>query len=118
MISRHATRDRVRTWRAQVTADDAADAARRVAAAVERLPEWPPATTISAYIPGRGELDPAPILALARARGATAYVPVLEGDVLRFAALPDDTQGSWVENRYGIAEPTGTPRLDADALDL
>lgn len=115
-----ATRDGMRTLlrrrRDALSPDEQRLAARRVA---ERIREWAPwgtATSIGVYRSVGGELDPSLAASEARARGAATFVPVLDGDVLRFATFDDST--SWRPNRYGIGEPSDAPTVDVTALDL
>lgn len=64
-----------------------------------------------------GELDPAPLIALARAAGKRTYLPVLQpGNGLRFAEwLP---HGRLRRNRLGLLEPTIKIFRAAHRLDL
>ncbi len=62
---------------------------------------------VAGYFAVGGELDPAPLLALARQQGKATYLPVIEGDSLQFA--PVDDQTPWTTNRFGIPEPAVAP---------
>jgi 5-formyltetrahydrofolate cyclo-ligase len=73
------------------------------------------------YLAHDSEIDPAPLLARAQARGKHCYLPVLSrinGDRLWFAPLEQDT--AFRPNRFGIPEPCVSPRelVRAAALDL
>ncbi len=64
-----------------------------------------------------GELDPAPLVAAGRARGAIAYFPVVcDSGPMRFAPAHPDTP--MVPNRYGILEPDVEPGEWVSAGDL
>ncbi len=66
-----------------------------------------------------GELDPAPFLAWAAARGCRIYFPVIaDGSRLgvRFAPAPQG-RGGWRKNRFGIPEPAGMTTKPAWQLD-
>jgi 5-formyltetrahydrofolate cyclo-ligase len=98
---------------------DAADAARRANAACDllaSLPWWDRARRVAVTRPFDGELDTTPVADRVRARGAQVYVPVLAGDVMRFA--PVDGSTTWGPNRYGIDEPVGVESVAGDDLDL
>lgn len=70
---------------------------------------------VGIYLSVRGELDTAPIIALARQRGCKLYVPVIDrprpGDMM-FAALDDSLR----DNRVGIPEPERQHALAAGRL--
>jgi 5-formyltetrahydrofolate cyclo-ligase len=70
---------------------------------------------VGVYLSVRGELDTAPIIALARKRGCKLYVPVIDrprrGD-MKFASLNASLQ----ENRVGIPEPQQEHALVAGRL--
>lgn len=81
-------------------------------------------TRIGAYMALGSELSLAPLIDLARRRGAELYLPVVprQGRVMHFAAL-DRPGGYWRRNRYGIAEyrtrtPLAAGRLDVVLLPL
>jgi 5-formyltetrahydrofolate cyclo-ligase len=70
---------------------------------------------VGIYLAVRGELDTAPIIALARARGCKLYAPVIDrprrGDMM-FAPLNESLQN----NRVGIPEPRQQHALVAGRL--
>jgi 5-formyltetrahydrofolate cyclo-ligase len=69
-------------------------------------------------VPADGEFDPAPLLALARARGCRIYVPVIGLlDRMVFGPL-DAPPGAWRRNRYGLPEPGAIPSLLCRPRDL
>lgn len=81
-----------------------------------------PGARVAAYLPADAELDPGPIVALARARGCRVYVPVIvdaRAARMRFGPI-DAPRPAWRVNRYGHAEPGRRPALlvSAPALDL
>ncbi len=84
-----------------------------------RHPLFLRAASIAGYFPMGGELDPGPLLAHAHHLGKAVYLPVLNGQSLRFARYHPGRSALRC-NRYGIPEPR-TPLhgcVDARALDL
>jgi len=64
------------------------------------------ARRLGAYWPEDGELDPLPLLTLARLRGRRTYLPVLRGPARgRLWFLPYKPGEPMRANRYGIPEP-------------
>src|SRR5262245_24137154 len=57
------------------------------------MPEFAAAALISGYLPTRGELDPGPAVAVARARGASVVYPrvTVERPRLRFHRIAGDS---------------------------
>ncbi|MGF1527321.1 MAG: 5-formyltetrahydrofolate cyclo-ligase, partial [Candidatus Competibacterales bacterium] len=82
-------------------------AARAVSRHPALLEPFVSAHRVAGYFAVGGELDPAPLLALARQQGKATYLPVIEGDSLQFA--PVDDQTPWTTNRFGIPEPAVAP---------
>jgi 5-formyltetrahydrofolate cyclo-ligase len=114
-VLRREYRERRRAIAAPVRAAAAAQAARVLAAA--GLPK--PNTRVAAYLPADGEFDPAPVLALARARGCRLYAPVLMPLPGRMAFGPlDAPDHAWRVNRYGMREPGAVPSLLRRPQDL
>ena len=76
------------------------------------------AQKIAGYLTNDAEMDPAPVLGLARANGATAFLPVLHRGALWFLPYHQDTP--LVANRFGIPEPhvAAGRRCRAPHLDL
>jgi 5-formyltetrahydrofolate cyclo-ligase len=108
-------RARRRGIASRVRAAAAEQAARVLAAA--GLPK--PDTRVAAYLPGDGEFDPAPVLALARERGCRLYVPVLMPLPGRMAFGPlDAPEHAWRVNRFGMREPGAVPALLCRPRDL
>lgn len=77
----------------------------RIARLLWRLPALSRCERIACYIAVGGEVDCAPIMAEALARGRRLYLPVLHGQALFFA--PWDPRRDMVRNRFGIPEPAG-----------
>ncbi|HEV2111523.1 MAG TPA: 5-formyltetrahydrofolate cyclo-ligase [Gammaproteobacteria bacterium] len=81
----------------------AAEAAARVASAT---PQFRTARRIAAYVAIEGELDPEPLLTLARAQGKEVYLPVLPPtNNLPLSFLPYAAGATLRPNRYRIPEP-------------
>jgi 5-formyltetrahydrofolate cyclo-ligase len=79
-------------------------------ALVRRLGKEPvflAANRLAAYWPADGELDPRPLLALARRRGRRTFLPVLRRPTQgRLWFLPYGPGEPLSTNRYGIPEPS------------
>ncbi len=90
----------------------------RIASLLWRLPTLARSARIACYVAVGGEVDCAPIMTEALARGRRLYLPVLNGNTLVFA--PWDPGQDMVCNRFGIPEPAGDDRrwLRASALDV
>jgi len=117
---RNAIRRRMREARRAIDPDRRSSAARAVADRVAALGLPRPGTRVATYIPLDGEMDPAPVVALARARGCPVYAPVVtsfERRHMRFRAFRSGQQASH-RNRWGIAEPVGGETLDGRWLGL
>jgi 5-formyltetrahydrofolate cyclo-ligase len=71
---------------------------------------------VAGYRAVRGELDPAPALAIARARGARVYLPVVRGPRLWFAR--HDPGDALRHGRYGIPVPARAARVRAGTLQV
>jgi 5-formyltetrahydrofolate cyclo-ligase len=108
-------RARRRAVDAATRAAAATSAARLLAAA--GLPR--PGARVGCYVPGDGEFDPSPLIAVARERGCHLYVPVLTTRRGGMAFGPLDAPArAWRPNRYGIPEPRGLPSLLRRPQDL
>ena len=122
--SRQAMKTLRRTLRAQRLALPPAERAarsRRIARQVVHTPLFTSARRIAVYLPDRGEVDPTPLMAAARAAGKRLYLPVLapvHPRLLWFVAWDPDTR--LIPNRFGIPEPPVSKRrrVPARALDL
>lgn len=110
-----AIRVRLRSTRAGLGVDEQQRRSRGIVDVVGRLPWWGRVRHLATYHAVGGELDLDALATAARARGAITYLPVLDGDSLRFAPTDDDT--ATTPNRFGIPEPT-SPTVDARSLDV
>ncbi|HHH45287.1 MAG TPA: 5-formyltetrahydrofolate cyclo-ligase [Gammaproteobacteria bacterium] len=86
-----------------------------------RQPVFRNSRRIAAYLPADGEVETAPLIALAWRMGKQVYLPVLvpyRANRLWFARYEPDTP--LIKNRFGIAEPANVhrQRIAAQALDL
>ena len=79
-----------------------------------------PGARIALYLVHDGELDPEPILRIARRRGARIFLPVITRAAAgRMRVAPFDCPArAWRHNRFGILEPGAIPRLHRSAADL
>jgi 5-formyltetrahydrofolate cyclo-ligase len=116
-----ALRVRLREARRTLSAEQRALAAAGLAHQVGTSRLFRTSRRVAAYFSADGEIDPAPILARARAMGKRCYLPVLSRlswDRLWFAPAASGTQLR--PNRFGILEPVVTARelVRAPELDL
>src|SRR5690606_33694649 len=116
-LDRKALRRLLRARRRALSAPVQRAAALRVAAVVARRPEFVSANHVAVYLAADGELDPLPLVALARAAGKQVYLPVLQpGNGLRFAVW---REGALLRaNRFGLREPVAKRFRAAARLDL
>ncbi len=63
---------------------------------------------LAAYLPNDGEMDLRPLMRRAWRLGKHCYLPVLNGQRLRFLPYQPDTP--LADNRFGIPEPATSPR--------
>jgi len=108
----------MRAERRALSAEERAAAAIGVAANLARLGLPTPGTRVGAYMPMDGELDPGPVLQLARGRGCKLFVPIVtrfSRRQMRFAAFDGMTRMR--PNRWGIPEP-GRPGIHGRWLEL
>lgn len=110
-------RQRMRHWRRQLSHAEQARAARQLARQCAALPGWSRARRIGLYHAVDGEIGTAALAQAAHDSGKTAYLPVVDGNLLRFARW--DSEDSLTANRYGIGEPpTDVERIVATDLDI
>ena len=118
MNSTRALRAEMRARRRAVSEPERALMAESLARNLGRSPRVRRARRVAGYLCNDAEMDPAPILDLLRANGATVLLPALHRRALWF--LPYDRDTPLVANRFGIAEPDagGRGRCRARDLDL
>jgi 5-formyltetrahydrofolate cyclo-ligase len=101
-----------------VSSDQRARAAARAARNADRALHLAAGRRVAVYSAVAGELDAAPLIALARRRGCRVYLPRIDrrrsSHGMRFVELG----GELTENRYGIGEPQGNACIPARWLDL
>lgn len=115
------SRRELRRRRRHLSAAQQRRASAQLARVLRRRLEFRRARRLAFYLASDGEIDPAPLLALARAAGKVCYLPVLHPlghNRLHFARYRPGQR--LARNRYGIPEPRlqtrpGTP---AWALDI
>ena len=108
----------LRERRRTLTREQQAAAARSVADRVAALPPWREARRIALYLPADGEIDTAPLAALARRDGKALFLPVIrDDDSLAFAGWKKHARLE--PNRFGIPEPpTEAAHCGAGELDV
>jgi 5-formyltetrahydrofolate cyclo-ligase len=111
-------RSQLRARRRAVTPAERANSARAVAHHADAWLHLRPGWRIAVYASLPQELDTAPLIELAQARGCAVYLPRIDrhahGRRMRFIRM----QGRQRSNRHGISEPTGAQAIGARWLDL
>jgi 5-formyltetrahydrofolate cyclo-ligase len=108
-------RRQARAGRRALSADEQAEAAARVCAAVLASPWWGSARSVAGYVATDGELDPGPVLAAARAAGKTVVLPSMEAEEMVFRV----DVGERVTDRMGLqGPPPGAPQVAPPQVDL
>lgn len=122
---RQALRRELRRRRRILTPAQQHQASERLCRRLRGLPELQRARRVALYLPNDGEIDPRPLIAWLRGRGARVYLPVLKPlthNALWFVHYHAGTP--MIANRFGIPEPETrhgahrARRLSAWALDL
>ena len=110
-------RKHLREQRRQLSAEQQDRAAQGIVMQLSNTPGLSAATHIGLYDAVDGEVGTALLARWARDNGKIPYLPVVEGEVLRFAEWRNDDE--LTANRFGIGEPpTGIERVEAQALDV
>jgi 5-formyltetrahydrofolate cyclo-ligase len=116
--ARSTLRARLVARRRSLTPGERLHAARRVARNVERVVPLKAGARIAIYASLPAELDTAPLIELARARGCRLYLPRIDrrraARGMRFMEL----SGALKRNRLGIEEPQRSASLGARWFDL
>jgi 5-formyltetrahydrofolate cyclo-ligase len=116
--ARKPMRAALRARRRAVTAVQRNESAQLVARNVDCWLHLRPGWRIALYAALPDELDTAPLIALARARGCHLYLPRIDrhtlGRKMQFVALTERQRS----NRLGIAEPQGSRTIGARWLDV
>jgi 5-formyltetrahydrofolate cyclo-ligase len=116
--ARRTLRARLVARRRSLTPGERLHAARRVARNVERAVPLKAGARIAIYASLPAELDTAPLIELARARGCRLYLPRIDrrraARGMRFMEL----SGALKRNRLGIEEPQRSASLGARWFDL
>jgi 5-formyltetrahydrofolate cyclo-ligase len=116
--ARKSLRASLRARRRSVPDSERARAAQLVALNADRKLRLRAGWRIAVYAPVSGELDTAPLIALAQSRGCRVYLPRIDrhrlGRKMRFIEM----SGEQRRNRLGIAEPQGHRMIGARWLDV
>ncbi|PBJ82981.1 5-formyltetrahydrofolate cyclo-ligase [Lysobacteraceae bacterium NML93-0399] len=115
MTDRSALRRRLRDQRRALPAPARIAAAEGLAQQLFALPQWPASGYVAGYWAGDGEIG-LHVFQMRLPPGAIYCLPVLHGDVLRFA--PWRAGDALVTNRYGIPEPDVEPASALEARDM
>jgi len=113
---RKAARRRIAALRNSRGDTDRHHAEHRIAHGILSLPAMHRARHVSVYLAVNGELSLDTFIARASRRALQLYAPVLNNGELRFALLKKNTPLRL--NRFGIAEPIGSPYIDPRSLDI
>ena len=115
---RSALRKELRERRTALSAGERIAAATALLDQLEKIPEFLTDTRVAGYWAVAGELPLAAIVGGLRARGQAYHLPIVEGNLLRFA--PWWPGMPIAMNRYDIPEPVVEPeaRIAADAIDV
>lgn len=119
-LREHAKRElrkRMRSVRSVLPASARAERSRAAAERVIELAEYAGARTIVGFSAIQKEIDPADLLAQARASGKTVGLPRVVGELLDLHELRDVSE--LVEGAFGVLEPAeSAPMIAADSVDL
>jgi len=100
---RSALRKLLRERRTALSAPERITAAQALVAQLEQIPEFLTDRRVAGYWAVAGELPLLAVMSGLRARGQDYYLPVVDGERLRFAPWRPGIEIS--TNRYGIPEP-------------
>lgn len=111
-------RVRMKIQRAALDPQQVNTFSRKAVANLLRLPEFEPCRRIAAYVAIKGEIDPETALQKARSLGKDTFLPVIHDNILKFAAVTDNTK--WHTGKYGIPFPEHNSEdcLDARLMDI
>ena len=115
---RHVLRDSLRNARKALSNAQQSEASSELAALVADENFFKHAKKLALYISVDGEIDPRPLVDLARSAGKDCFLPVINRDTqetLSFA--PFDAKTELIENQWGIAEPP-LPEEDMSSTDF
>jgi 5-formyltetrahydrofolate cyclo-ligase len=76
----------------------------RAAEFMAAFPPWQNASTVLLFLSSPGEIETAPLLALAFKQGKKVFLPKVEGDIVRFFRI-ESAEGPWQTGAFGIREP-------------
>lgn len=115
---RTALRARLRARRTALSAQERIAAASGLIAQLEQIPEFLTDRRVAGYWAVAGELPLLAVMSGLRARGQDYYLPVVDGERLRFAPWRPGIEIS--TNRYGIPEPVvaATDLLAPEQMDV
>ena len=108
MNTRSDIRRAMRHQRRSLRAVERLDHARRLARRLAGSPVFQRSHRIAAYLPNDGEMDARPLIRRAWTAGKGIYLPVLNPQKLWF--FPYATETPLAKNRFGIPEPSLSPR--------
>lgn len=116
-----ALRARFRAARAALADEEYTRRSTAICRRIETLPEWQAARTVHLYWPltKRREVDTRSLLDALTAEGRRAALPVvLPGAAPRLAHRLYEGRAALRLGRFGIPEPTGTPAVASEEMDL
>jgi 5-formyltetrahydrofolate cyclo-ligase len=115
---RSALRKLLRERRTALSAPERITAAQALVAQLEQIPEFLTDRRVAGYWAVAGELPLLALMSGLRVRGQDYYLPVVDGERLRFAPWRPGIEIS--TNRYGIPEPivAATDLLAPEQMDV
>lgn len=116
--AKKAAREYARAARCELDLEVCLDAAQAMAANLTAMAELPAAGIVCSYRATPEEIDPAPALAILRARGFKAAYPRIEAPgVLGLHTADDESQ--LLPGPFGLTEPPASaPRVAFEAVDV
>lgn len=98
-------RKKIRAVRAALPKEARVTRSNAIAALVTALPEFERAKVVAAYLAMQGEVDPAPIVSIARARGKRIALPRVDREGGRLVLHAYDDATALAESGMGYLEP-------------
>ncbi|WP_394182501.1 5-formyltetrahydrofolate cyclo-ligase [Marinomonas posidonica] len=116
LLDRHSLRKTLRHARRQLTEHEQLQAANQLLEQALHSRWLDKVEHVALYLANDGEISPHLIREYCWQHKIKTYLPVVKGEILRFAHYDQTTQ--WHNNRFGIAEPVTETYQAHDALDI
>lgn len=115
-LSHHDIRQMMRRRRSRIAYGAQKRAAYRLSQKILRSTVYQQSQHIAFYVALQGELEMQTLIQQAWRQGKTCYLPIIDGQQLRFIHYRPTTQ--MVPNRFGILEPVSGDMILPERLDL